>query len=98
MKVKLLDAAKDDLISAISFYEKQQTGLGRRFNRLVMAELKSLPSSAGTHLQVSGYFRLLINKFPFAVYYKFNQEAIFIYAILDCRQKPSTNLSRLSSV
>jgi hypothetical protein len=50
---------------------------------------------AGIHLQVDGFHRMLIRRFPFARYYLVETSTIDIYAILDCRRDPSWISERL---
>ncbi len=44
-----------------------------------------------------GYFRMLAKRFPFAVYYLIDRDAIDVYAILDCRRDPETIVKRLQA-
>ena len=41
-----------------------------------------------THIQINGYHRLLAKRFPYAIYYKYSNTSIKIYAVLDCRSNP----------
>jgi hypothetical protein len=38
---------------------------------------------------VFGYHRLLAKRFPFAVYYRVIDNAVIVFAVLDCRRNPS---------
>jgi hypothetical protein len=44
-----------------------------------------------------GFFRALSKRFPFAIYYRFQDDLVEIYAVLDCRQDPQTINSILES-
>jgi hypothetical protein len=46
---------------------------------------------------VDGFHRMLIRRFPFALYYLVEATTIDIYAILDCRRDPSWIRERLES-
>jgi hypothetical protein len=50
------------------FYECQLFGLGDRFIDAVEADVQSLTRCAGIHLKVDGFHRMLISRFPFALY------------------------------
>jgi hypothetical protein len=57
-----------------------------------------LPLYAGIHLKVGGFYRMLVGRFPFALYYLIETQTIDIYAILDCRRNPSWILLRLGEI
>ena len=96
MDIRLLEGAKDDLRNGWVFYERQAPGLGDRFLDAVEADVRLLPTYAGIHLEVDGFHRMLIKRFPFALYYLIEQATIDIYAILDCRRDPSWTAQRLT--
>ena len=58
--------------------------------------MRQLPAYAGIHLQVEGFHRMLIRRFPFALYYLIEEGSIDIYAILDWRRDPSWIRQRLA--
>lgn len=95
MDIRLLDAARDDLRNGWLFYERQAVGLGDRFFDAIEADVQSLAVYAGIHLQVDGFYRMLIRRFPFALYYLIEEASIDIYAILDCRRDPIWIRARL---
>ena len=88
MNIKILTEAQNDIAKAILFYEKQKENLGKYFLDSIMSDIESLYIYYGIHFRVRNYFRLLLKRFPFAIYYKFDQNFIYIYAVLDCRQNP----------
>ncbi|APD49351.1 hypothetical protein BM449_05535 [Synechococcus sp. SynAce01] len=97
MDIRLLDAARDDLRNGWIFYERQLVGLGDRFLDAIEADVRFLSLYAGIHSKVDGFHRLLIRRFPFALYYLVEEERIDIYAILDCRRDPLLIRSRLQT-
>lgn len=97
MDIRLLDAARDDLRNGWLFYELQAPGLGDRFLDAVEADVQSLTVYGGIHLQVDGFHRMLIRRFPFALYYVMEATSIDIYAILDCRRDPIWIRARLGA-
>ena len=96
MDIRLLDGAKEDLRNGWLFYERQSPGLGDRFLDAIEAEVQTLALYAGIHLKVEGFYRMLIRRFPFALYYLIDDDTIAIYAILDCRRDPSWTAQRLT--
>lgn len=89
MKIRILDAASQDLIVGARFYEQQEAGLGEYFLDSLFADIDSLQINAGIHPVFFGsYHRMLSKRFPFAVYYKVSGKIASVYAVLDCRRNP----------
>ncbi len=97
MKIEILNEAELDLLDGYSFYEMQSPGLGDYFIDSLFSEIDSLLLFAGAHEAHHGYHRLTVRRFPFAVFYKINEDTIQIWAILDCRQDPAKTGERLKS-
>lgn len=89
MHIEILEEAKNDLFEAAYFYESQAFQLGDYFFDSIIADIESLQLYAGIHIQINGYHRLLAKRFPYAIYYKYSNTSIKIYAILDCRSNPN---------
>jgi plasmid stabilization system protein ParE len=96
MRVQILDEAQRDLVEGYRFYEGQGEGLGDYFLDSLFSDIDSLQFYAGIHRVYFGYNRLLSKRFPFAVYYRVENEMVRVYAVLDCRREPSWTRSRLS--
>jgi hypothetical protein len=78
VKIRLLPAARQDLVDGYLFYERQRKGLGEYF------------LSAGVHVICFDRFRRLLSKrFPFAVYYLVEAQEIRVLAVLDSRRNPA---------
>jgi plasmid stabilization system protein ParE len=91
MRVRILTSALNDLDRGRAFYEKQGEDLGEYFFDSVFADIDSLALYGGIHRKVFGYHRLLARRFPYAIYYKMdNDGAVVVYRAMDCRQKPAT--------
>ena len=96
MKIRILDAASQDLIDGAGFYEKQEAGLGEYFIDSLFSDIDSLLVYAGIHpVFFSDYHRMLAKRFPFAIYYKLAGNIISIHAVLDCRRNPAWARNRL---
>lgn len=90
MKIKILEAASQDLMEGYWFYENQQVGLGAYFLNSLFSDIDSLTIYAGIHpIYFEKYHRLLSKRFPFIVYYLIDNNTVLIYSVLDCRKKPS---------
>lgn len=95
MKIVVLETALDDLEAGFLFYERQAPGLGDYFVDTLWADIDSLQIYAETQIELSGYYRLLSKRFPYAVYYKVESNEIRVRAVLDCRQSPGRINQRL---
>lgn len=90
MNIKILSSAQRDIIDGYRFYEKQSAGAGSYFLDSIFSDIDSLSIYAGIHKTCFGqYFRMLSRRFPFAIYYKIENETVLVYAILDCRRDPA---------
>jgi hypothetical protein len=90
MKIKILKSASQDLLNGYWFYEKQTEGLGTYFLDTLFSDIDSLQIYAGVHsIHFVKYYRLLSKKFPFAVYYRVENDTALVYAVLDCRRNPA---------
>lgn len=98
MKVRILSSAARDLMDGYRFYEKQAPGIGGYFLDALFSDIDSLIVNAGVHQIFFGrYYRLLSRQFPFAVYYRVEDQAALVYAVLDCRRDPTWTRSRMPS-
>lgn len=69
MEIRILESARDDLRNAWKFYDRNRAGLGDYFLDCVQADVSSLLLFAGIHEVSEDYHRMLVKRFPFAVYY-----------------------------
>lgn len=96
MKIKILPSAIRDLADGREFYEKQAEGIGGYFLDSLYSDIDSLLIHAGVHpIFYEKYHRMLAKRFPFAVYYKIEDQTVIVYAILDCRRNPAWIRERL---
>ncbi len=89
MRIKLLSSALEDLYEGRLFYEKQGEGLGEYFFDSLFSDIDSLMLYGGIHPKVFGYHRMLAKRFPYAVYYRLEEETlVVVWRILDLRRNP----------
>ena len=96
MKIRILSAVEEDIEEGYRFYESQSPGLGSYFLDSLYSDSDSLAYFAGIHQIVFGYHRQLSNRFPFAVYYRIIDNAVVVFAVLDCRRDPTWIRKRLT--
>jgi hypothetical protein len=95
LKIRILQSGFDDLDEGAAFYERQEEGLGSYFSSSLMADIDSLMLYAGVHRIVRGYHRMLSKRFPYAIYYKLEDDCAVVHGVLDCRRRPSWIARRL---
>ena len=95
MRIQILEDAQQDILDGFYFYESQEKGLGDYFLDSIFADIDSLQLYAGIHPWYFGYQRLLSKRFPFAIYYIVEGNAVQVWSILDCRQHPERIKNKL---
>ena len=89
MKIKILSSALDDLSNGRLFYERQGENLGEYFFDSLFSDIDSLVLYAGIHQKNFGYYRMLSKRFPYAIYYKIEEDFLaVVWRVLDLRQNP----------
>lgn len=88
MNILITTEAEVHIAKAMSFYESQKDGLGNYFLDSISSDIESLQIYYGIHFKVKNYHRVLSKRFPYSIYYKYDKNTIYIYAILDCRSNP----------
>lgn len=89
MTVRVLQTARADLSAGYWFYEEQEPGLGDYFLRRIYEDLELLSLIAGVHRKTpQGYHKMIARRFPYAIFYRLNGDAVEVFAILDGRRSP----------
>ncbi|MBN2218117.1 MAG: type II toxin-antitoxin system RelE/ParE family toxin [Pirellulales bacterium] len=96
MRIKILEAAEQDLLDGFRFYERQSEVVGRYFLDSLTVDLESLHLYAGIHAKQYGYYRMLARRFPFMIYYRIEGDTILVDAVLDARRDPTRIQKRLT--
>ena len=90
MKIRILGSALRDLEQGWIFYESQSPGVGDYFHDCLFDDIDSLARYGGIHRMVYGFHRLLSKRFPYAIYYRVNEQSVaIVYRVLDCRRDPA---------
>ena len=88
--VQISGDALDDLRDGFNFYEAQEPGLGDYFLSQLRADIDGLKVTSGIHRQPHKHLhRLLSRRFPFAIYYEFDESRALVIAVVDCRRDPA---------
>ncbi len=87
-EVSLLEESIEDLEVGKRFYDQNEIGVGQYFADSALADISSLRLFAGIHPIRLGYYRMLLKRFPFAVYYEMQGTEVRVVAVLDMRRNP----------
>lgn len=94
-RVVVLPPAEDDLDAGQQFYEQEAPGLGEYFIDCLAVDIEALSGTAGVHRKIHGLHRCVCKRFPYAIFYKTERDAVAVYAVLDCRRDPDELHARL---
>ena len=87
--LEFLPAAQQELVQATNWYEKQRHGLGSRFMVAVEATLEAIKRTPMLFTVVDNNVRRArIKRFPYGIFFEFNEERIVIAAIYHARRDP----------
>lgn len=95
MRIRFVDEARVEFLVCISYYEKQQAGLGRRFKVEVEQTLLWLVEHPeACRLRASGYRRVNLRIFPYFIPYIVRSSTLWILAIAHARRGPEYWIQR----
>lgn len=96
-KVLITPSAGDDLLDGFVFYEAHEAGVGDYFLQCLVSDIDSLGLYAGIHAKSHlGLYRTSSKRFPFSIYYQFDNSTVVVAAIIDERRSPKTIRRALS--
>jgi plasmid stabilization system protein ParE len=89
MKVRFLSVAERELADAFDWYEQAQPGLGYalidELDR-VIHRIVAFPDSC--QMMGDGLRRVLINRFPYGLWYDIEKDELVVYAFAHLHRKP----------
>ena len=86
-----------DSIRAYSWYEDKSKGLGEEFLRLFYASAIEISRNPMIYQKVYGeYRRSLLRRFPYAVYYRINDDTVTVFGLFHCARDPKTTFKNLT--
>jgi plasmid stabilization system protein ParE len=94
-RLSLRPEAAADIAEAAAWYEDQRTGLGSEFTRAVRAQLAAIEREPRRYPIVRGEARrAVIRRFPYAIYFLLEPDAIVTFACLHHSRNPEIWQSR----
>lgn len=89
LDVRIRPEAEQDMAEAASWYERQQRGLGQKFLDEVLAALMRLAETPLAYELIHrSARRALLRRFPFAVFYTFEEGVVLVVGVLHGSRHP----------
>jgi toxin ParE1/3/4 len=93
--VIVLPAAEADLAEAKAWYEKNRRGWSERFRMRVEEAFERIGRIPELHAEIyKSVRRTFINQFPYAVFYRVEENRIVVVAVMHTRRNPRRWKSR----
>jgi toxin ParE1/3/4 len=88
-QVILTPEAKSEAREAYDWYEEQDRGLGDEFLRCLELAFRQVAQNPQQYpVRFDSFRRILIRRFPYAIYFEDNETKIYVYSIFHCSQNP----------
>lgn len=97
MNILISSDAEDDISNSVAFYEKHGLEVGDYFLNSILADIESLKVLQGVHAKRFGYHCMAAKRFPYAIYYRVEEETVYVVAVLDERRNPEWIAKRLEN-
>lgn len=92
--VSLRVSAMTDLRDARDWYERNRPGLGDEFHLCVADALTQLEESPESFpIYYRGFRRLLMERFPYKVFYRIEDDSVIVFRILHAARDASRQLN-----
>lgn len=97
MKINIHELAAKEFDEAIEWYEIQAKGLGRRFKKSVIGQLKKIKQEPNWFLiETENIHKAYVPKFPYKILFTSDRYGIVIWSIAHMHRKPWYWQSRIS--
>ena len=97
LRISIEFFAEQELHQATDYYDNQQLGLGTDFSIIAKDTFKQIAKSPDTWQLVKGKIhRCRMSRFPYFVYYRFDDECAYVLAISHDKRQPFYWVDRLS--
>ena len=97
MKIEFLPAARDEFLSAVSYYDSSEEGLGDQFFGEVWSTISRIVKHPHAWQRISARTRRCLTKrFPYGVIYETRPDSILIIAVMHLHREPKSWQSRIT--
>ena len=92
----IIPEAEQDVTDAYDWYQEQELGLGEEFLRCVDAAIQFIQRNPEMYgIAYESYRRVLVRRFPYAIFYEYLEDSVIVYGIFQCSQNPKKWRNRL---
>ena len=85
----ILPHAVREAAAAVQWYDAERPGLGEAFYVRLEECIDFIHRNPQWHAEVeASYRRALVRRFPFAVFYRYDDQQVIIYSVFHCAQDP----------
>jgi hypothetical protein len=89
MKISIDVLANKEFNDAIDWYENQSEGLGKRFKKAVINQIKKITKNPNWFLiEADNIYKAYIPKFPYKILFSIDKDMVTIWAIAHMHRKP----------
>jgi len=82
VKVEFLEPARQEFEDAIAYYDRQEFGLGLRFKHEIQISIDMIRKFPKLYpIQKNDIRKCVSRTFPYTVFYRYEEETIYIYAV-----------------
>jgi plasmid stabilization system protein ParE len=93
----LLSQAGQDITEAYDWYQQRELGLGEEFLRCIDASIQTIERNPEIYVfAYEKYRRVLVRRFPYAIFYEYFEGKTTVYAVFHCSQDSKKWRSRLN--
>lgn len=91
MEINISPSAREETIAAARYYEGEVDGLGRAFMEALWIGFRRIQKYPNVSTLIRGeYRRHLLDRFPFGVIYRIDNDVITVVAVMHLRRKPDS--------
>jgi plasmid stabilization system protein ParE len=96
VRLVLSPETEQDIREAYDWYENRRLGLGEEFLTCVDASIQRICRMPELHAKVyQDYRRVLVRRFPYAIFYEYAAETVTVYSVFHTSQDPDKWRKRL---
>ena len=98
MRIIFSKFAKQEIEDAVSYYEREYSGLGKRFKeevRLASLRIAEYPQAWST--ERGDVRKCLLHKFPYKLLYSIEDDHVFVIAVAHQHRKPDYWVERIET-
>ncbi len=88
MKLTIHELAAEEWKDAMNWYDQQAPNLGARFNQAVLKQLRQISLHPGWYVREADTYVAYVPKFPYKIYYTFDEERLIVWAVAHMHRKP----------